>query len=289
MLRRILTPLRSGPAAATTVSLPADPLPPEPPLTSFVPLLAHIGSPNNPWIGVMTVSAWVLLVVLGLHIARRLEIDSPGDLLLPLAVVVLVAGLTGSLGDTINDQGPWAVPAGLVALGALLVAAFRDIDFHWGERRTFVVIGLAVVAAVALYSPLEQLWFPTNAADVPLPALEDGEVTAEVVEPLADDGTLVVRVTLENATFGDNVPGERPDDPETGLVPRFQVGAVYLTPPIPEECVEAEVCTEAEFELTLPSGAVSDPPDSLVVELLSADQLPFAPPLQARFDLPPAG
>lgn len=258
-------------------------------MTSFVPLLAHIGSPNNPWIGVMTVSAWVLLVVLGLHVARRLEIDTPGDLLLPFAVVVLVAGLTGSLGDFINDQGPWAVPAGLVALVALLVAAFRDVDFHWGQRRTFVVMALAVVAAIALYNPLENLWFPTGPEDIPLPPLEDGQVTAEVVEPLADDGTLVVSVTLDDATFGDNTPGPRPDDPETELMPRFQVGAVYLTPPIPEECVEAEACTEAEFELTLPSGVVSDPPDSLVVELLTADQLPFAPPLQARFDLQPTG
>ncbi len=266
----------------------ADPLPPELPLTPM-PLLAHALDAYNPWIGVMTISAWVLLVVFGLYVARRLEIDTPGDLLLPFAVVVLVAGLAGSLGDFINDQGPWAVPAGLVVLVALLIAAFGETDFRWGQRRTFVVIALAVVAAVALYNPLENLWFPTSPEDIPLPPLEDGVVAAEVVEPLGEDGTFVVRVTLENATFGDNTPGERPDDPETGLVPRFQVGPVYLTPPIPPECVEAEACTEADFELTLPAGVTSDPPDSLVVELLTADQLPFAPPLQTRFDLPPAG
>lgn len=254
-----------------------------------MPLLAHALSAYNPWIGVMTVSAWVLLVVFGLYVAGRLQIDTPGDLLLPFAVVVLVAGLAGSLGDVINDQGPWAVPAGLVVLVALLVAAFSDLDFHWGQRRTFGVLALVVVAAVALYNPLEQVWFPTSAEDIPLPPLEDGEVTAEVVAPIGEDGTFVVLVTLENATFGDNTPGERPADPETGLVPRFQVGPVYLTPPIPPECVEAEVCTAAEFELTLPSGAASDPPESLVVELLTADQLPFAPPLQTRFDLEPAG
>lgn len=98
-------------------------------MPEFVPLLAHIGSPNNPWIGVMTVSAWVLLVVFGLVASRKVQVDTPGDLLLPLAAVVLVAGLTGSLGDAVNDQGPWAVPAGLVALGALLVGAFRDVSY----------------------------------------------------------------------------------------------------------------------------------------------------------------
>ena len=92
-------------------------------------------------------------------------------------------------------------------------------------------------------------------------------------------------MTLENATFGDSMFGTRPDDPQTGLVPRFQVGPVYLTPPVPPECVELEACTEATFELTLPQGFVDDPPDTLVVELLTADGLPFAPPLQTRFEV----
>lgn len=256
-------------------------------MSTFVPLLAHIGSPNNPWIGVMTVSAWVLLVVFLLVVARRIQVEAPGDLLLPLAAVVLVAGLTGSLGDAINDQGPWAVPAGLVVLVALLVAAFGDVDFRWGDRSTFVVLGLAVVAAVALYNPLENLWFPTNEDDIPLPALEDGVVTAEVVEPLGDDGSVIVRVQLDGATFGDGTMRERPDDAETGLTPRFQVGTVYLTPPVPEECASAGDCTEAQFELVFPESFVTDPPEELVVEMLSADQLPFAPPLQDRFSLVP--
>ena len=261
----------------------------EPPVTTLVPTLAHIGSPNNPWIGVMTVASWVLLVVFALVVARRIEVDAPGDLLLPMASVVLVAGLTGSLGDTINDQGPWAVPAGLVVLVALLWSAFGDLDLQWGERPAYVVSALAVVAAVALYAPLEGLWFPTDETGEFLPALEDAEVAAEVVEPLGEDGTVVVRVTLQDATFGDNAAGERPDDPEIGLTPRFQVGPVYLTPPIPEDCVQQQACTEADFELTLPSGFVTDPPESLVVELLTADRMPFAPPLQARFDLTAAG
>lgn len=255
------------------------------PLVPVAPLLAHIGSPNNPWIGVMTVSAWVLLVVFLLVVARRIQVEAPGDLLLPFAAVVLVAGLTGSLGDVINDQGPWAVPAGLVVLVALLVAAFGSAEFRWGDRSTYLVLGLAVVASVAFYNPLEDLWFPTNAEDVPLPVLDDAQVAAEVVEPIGDDGRFTVRVTLEGATFGDGLGTAPREDPEEGLVPRFQVGPVYLNPPVPEDCAAAEVCTEAEFQLTLPEGFASDPPESLVVELLTADGLPFAPPLQTRFEV----
>ena len=208
-------------------------------MTTLVPLLAHIGSPNNPWIGVMTVAAWVLLVVFIMAVADKLQLDAPGDLLLPFAAVVLVAGLTGSLGDVINDQGPWAVPMGLVALVALLWAAFGDLDLQWGQRPTFVVIGVAAVAAVALYNPLENLWFPVNENDIPLPALGEAQVAAEVLDPLGDDGRVVVRVTLDGATFGDNVGGARPADPEQDLVPRFQVGPIYLQPPIPDDCVAA--------------------------------------------------
>lgn len=256
-------------------------------MSPFVPLLAHIGSPNNPWIGVMTVSAWVLLAVFALVASKRIQVDEPGDLLLPFAAVVLIAGMTGSLGDAITDQGPWAVPAGLVALGGLLIGAFRDVTYSWSSRRTWGVVGIAVAASALLYAPLDSLWFPTDASGEPLPVLQDARVSAEVVDPLDDQGTVRVRVMLENATFGDTTFGTRPDDPQTELVPRFQVGPVYLTPPIPTECVEADDCVEATFELTLPSSLVEDPPDSLVVELLTADGLPFAPPLQTRFEVTP--
>lgn len=257
-------------------------------MTPLVPLLAHIGSPNNPWIGVMTVSALVLLVVFALVAAGRVQLQEPGDLLLPLATTVLVAGLAGSLGDLINDQGPWAVPAGLVALVALLVGASRGVEFRWGQRRTWGVTGVAVVAAVALYNPLNNLWFPTDASGEPLPTLQDAQVTATVTEPLGDGDSLAVRVTLDGATFGDTITATRPADPETRLVPRFQVGSVYLTPPVPPECATAEDCTTADFELTLPTGFVTTLPESLVVELLTADGLPFAPPLQTRFEVPDA-
>lgn len=115
--------------------------------------------------------------------------------------------------------------------------------------------------------------------------LDDARVTAAVVEPLDEDGNLSVSVTLENATFGDTISGTRPEDPETGLVPRFLVGPVYLNPAVPADCAAAEDCTEATFELTLPPALAEEPPDSLVVELLTANGLPFAPPLQTSFEV----
>jgi hypothetical protein len=130
---------------------------------------------------------------------------------------------------------------------------------------------------------LENLWFPRTADDVFLPVPDDATVAAEVVEPLDEDGSFTVRVTLRGATFGDNTVTPR-EDPETGLRPKFPLGPVIMTPPVPEACAALERCVEADFELTLPSGFVDDPPDSYEVEMLTADGLPFAPPVRAEFD-----
>lgn len=257
-------------------------------MASLTPLLAHALSPENPWIGPITIAAAVLLVTFALVVADRIEVSAPGDLLLPAATAVLLAGLAGSVGgDFVLDQGRWVVPAGLVVVVALLVAALRDVEYSIDSRSTYVVIGLAVVAAIALFQPLDNAWFPTD-EDEPLPIPDDAEVAAEVLEPLTEDGLVVVRVTLEGATFGGDAGGERPADPETGLVPRFQVGPIYLRPSVPEGCAAAAACTDAVFELQLPAGFVDDPPETLVVEMLTADLLPFAPPVQERFDLPVA-
>ena len=42
-------------------------------------------------------------------------------------------------------------------------------------------------------------------------SLGDASLDAEVLDPLGEDGVVVVRVTLDGATFGDNVGGEQPD------------------------------------------------------------------------------
>lgn len=256
-------------------------------MAEIVPLMAHIGSPNNPWIGMLTVSSWVLIAVYVFVAAARVRLESAGDLLLPLAGAVLVAGLFGSLGDVITDQGPWAVPAGVVALSALLIEANTDVDLRWSGWRGWSVLGVAVASAVVLYGPLDSLWFPTDDAGDPLPALQDASVAAEVVSAPTSDGTLRISVTLEGATFGSGITGTRPDDPESGLVPRFRVAGAYLMPAVPPSCVAARPCVEATFELSLPEELDQAPPDSLVVEMLTADGRPFAPPLQTEIPVSP--
>lgn len=256
-------------------------------MSILLPLLAHIGEAGDPWVGVVTAASLVVMVVFVLVAFDVVELGVPGDLLLPLAAVVLVSGLAGNIALVLDEQSPWIVPVGLALLVGLVVAAFRqDATIEPRSRLTlFSLVGAVALTAVA-YNPLADLWVPEEET---LPLLEDAVVAAEVVQPPNADGQFVVRVSIENGTLGDGLLLERPDDAETELVPRFQVGPVYLQPPVPDECAAADPCTTADFQLTLPAGFVTEPPDEIVVELLTADKLPFVPPLQDRVELPRAG
>jgi hypothetical protein len=67
-------------------------------VTSIIPLLAHIGSPNNPWIGVMTIAALALLVIFVLVAFHTITMEAPGDLLLPPPVLSVTRSTTKAPG-----------------------------------------------------------------------------------------------------------------------------------------------------------------------------------------------
>ena len=252
-----------------------------------VPLLAHIGSPNNPWIGMLTVSSWILILVYGLVAAARVRVESAGDLLLPLAGATLAAGLFGGLGDVITDQGPWAAPAGVVALSALLLEANTEVQLRWSGWGGWAVVGVAVVSAAALYGPLDSVWFPTDVTGEPLPATRDASVVAEVVRASIAERSLEVRVAVEGATLGSEITATRPEDPQNGLVPTFEVDGVDLGPANPLACASVQPCTEATFELDLPESLARSELESIVVEMLTADGRSFAPALKAETAVSP--
>ncbi len=56
-----------------------------------------------------------------------------------------------------------------------------------------------------------------------------------------------------------------------------------------EACAADDACTVSEFEMTLPAGFVTDPPERVTVELLTANGLPFNEPLTASVDFAAAG
>ena len=244
-------------------------------------VVGHVLSQDNPWIPLMTVAGIALLVVFVLAAVGRLRLEEPGDLLLPLASVVLLAGLSGSLAqaDWLLDQGPWIVPAGIVVLVAIVVVAFSSsIEFAGPtSRTTLVVLGVAAVAAVGAFGPLDQAWF----GETDQFAVERGpaEVTMTVVEPPDAEGRFVVEVTVDGGTIGDGTMAtSTPDDPLSDMFVRFYVNSASRFPAVPDDCAAADDCTTARFELFHPADT---PLERVRVEFLTANQLPFAQPLDA--------
>lgn len=248
-------------------------------------MLGHVLSQDNPWIPLLTVAGIAVVVVFLLVATGRVAIEEPGDLLLPLASVVLVAGLAGSVAsaDWLLDQGPWIVPAAIVLLIALVVAAtVADVRLGPGAlRATGVVTVLAVAVGAAAFAPLDDAWFGEE-ADVFAVDRGDASVEMDLVEPLDDDGRLVVEITLDGGTIGDNVPtGTRPDDPEREMFVRFLLNGQPRFPAVPDQCAGDPDCTTARFEL---QHTGDEPLERVTVELLTADQVPFTSPLSAMLE-----
>lgn len=249
-------------------------------------MIAHVLSEGNAWIAPLTVAGIALVVLFVLVVADRVVLDEPGDLLLPLATVVLVAGLSGPLAtqDWLLDQGPWLVPASLVLLAGMVATAVTDsVALARRSRATLAVVGVAVAAGALAFAPLDDAWFGEEPAVF---AVErDGDASAELtlVEPPDDEGRFVVEVALDGGTIGDNVPAATtPQDTTRDMFVRFYVGTSSQFPAVPEECASAEECRTARFELFDPTP--DDPLGSVTVEFLTADQLPFAEPLTASLD-----
>jgi hypothetical protein len=245
-------------------------------------LLAHAGAGQNPWFGILTIAAVVVVVVFVLAALDRVALASPGDLLLPFATVVLLSGLGGSLGDGVADRAPVAVPVLTVLVGALVLAASTTLTLRFTRPLGWGAAALAVVAAVTVSPALESTFFPLPEA---LPVSVDAEATLRLVEGPDADGRVTVEVAVTGGSLGPG-PTDRPnDDLEEGLLPRFVAGPAFVAPVAgPVDC--ATSCTSSTYELVLPVTADGTLPDLVQVELLTSTELPFAPPLRASADVP---
>lgn len=121
--------------------------------------VAHAGE-GATWQALLTVLSVGLLVLFVLALAGRLELRSPADLTLPLAMVAVIASLAPVAGDVVSDAAPWAVPAGVVLLVALLVATTTDRRLTPRSPLALTAVALAVVASLALAPTLVDAWYP---------------------------------------------------------------------------------------------------------------------------------
>lgn len=122
-------------------------------------LLAHAGEGAS-WQALLTVISAGMLVLFVLALIGRLQLGTPGDLTLPIAAVAVLASLAPIAGDPVSDAAPWAVPAGVVLLGALVVAATTSRRLTPTSPLTIGAVVLALVASLALAPMLVDAWYP---------------------------------------------------------------------------------------------------------------------------------
>lgn len=133
-------------------------------------LLAHAGE-GATWQALLTVIAVGMLVLFVLALVGKLRLDTPGDLTLPIAAVAVIASLAPVAGDPVSDAAPWAVPAGVVLLVSLVVAAATSRQLSVRSPLVIATVVLAVAASLALAPLLVDAWYPDDPAlALPAPA-----------------------------------------------------------------------------------------------------------------------
>ena len=190
----------------TAVTVP--PLPPLP--------LAHAGA-GAAWQALLTLVSLGVAVVAVLVVARVIRLDSPGDLVLPLAGTAVLASLTGTVSNVLSDWVGWAFPLGVVALAAVLLWATTSLSSAPTSPVTISLAVLAAVAATLLQGPIVRAWHPVQIGP-PAAARDDLQVkiTAPADGARVATGDVPVTVAVTGGTIGNGFSPGQPlaDDPE---------------------------------------------------------------------------
>lgn len=238
-------------------------------------LLAHAGAGAS-WQALVTVLCWLLAGLFVLVVAKRVKVGEPGDLVLPIAGIVIVSSLGTSASDSLSDQIGWSLPLGVVSLVGLVLASMRPDAWRLTSRTTFqVTVVAAVLSALALNQPLTQVLHPPPVYfdATSLPTVVD--VAIDITSPQAAPGERVAAtspVTIVAEVTGGSVSGtvplsadQAPTDPEELGIIRVLDGAEVLDVRPVEDCSAQAPCTTLTFELELTPGL-----HQVLVEFLTA-------------------
>ena len=185
-------------------------------LDGIVLPLAHAGA-GATWQALLTLLSLGLAVVVILVLTRVVAIDEPGELVLPLAGVAVLAGFSGALGNILSDWVGWAFPIGVVALVVLLVHAVTSLPLTATSPLTVVAVAAALVGAYTLQGPIVRAWHPVTVGLASAP-LDD--LTVEIVQPAGDTtvapGPVPVTVSVTGGSLGEafSTTGALAQDPE---------------------------------------------------------------------------
>lgn len=243
-----------------------------------LPLFVAHGGPGSTWQSLVTAVGLGLLVIVLLAVAGRVRIASLDDLVVPLAAVAVLASVAPLANYWLSDWIGWAFPVGVVMLGGLLATALTSLELDWRAPFTWILVGLAVVAAVLLHGPITRAWHPPPDY---LPSSTDAQV--EIVVPEDGDeieaGTLEVAVAVTGGSIG---PGNATvedlgSDPEEAGGLSVTLDGERVVTDYLEDCTIAAPCESVTFPVEIEAGE-----HDLLVEFTRGDGMPLAPQVTDR-------
>lgn len=146
-----------GAGAAGTLSLAAPPVVAAPAMFTAggVPALPLAHAAGG-WQALATLEAAAVAVVFLLVVGGVIPLRRGGDLVLPLSAALILGGSLPVSREWGHAAFPYAVPAGLVLLGALVAAALGRLTLARAPRAAAAMTGLAAGAGAAVGPALAQ-------------------------------------------------------------------------------------------------------------------------------------
>ena len=123
-------------------------------MTATALVLAHGPGGEAAWESLVTALALGVGLVFVLAVTTRIRVETPGDLILPLAVVAIVSSLAPNAASGLADIVGYAMVAGAVLAVGLVVVAVTDHDRSLASPVTLAVVAVAVVATLLAGPPI---------------------------------------------------------------------------------------------------------------------------------------
>lgn len=263
-------------------------------MTAALPVpLAHAGT-GATWQALLALVGIGLVLVVILAVTGVVTMETPGDLILPLAAVAILASLSGAATSTLSDWIWWAFPIGVVSLVGLVIASTTPLDIGGFTNLLVGIVVLSALSVLIFDAPITRAWHPVPLA-LDIQTYPAGDLKVQLVSLDEGDtvpaGDLSLKVKVSGGTFVEGPTtitqdgqARLPDPAEDGYVQVFVDGVAIFdddgAPLRPDEDCSAG-CTTATFTIR----DVAAGTHRAIIELRAADRLAFSPSLfqQAQF------
>jgi hypothetical protein len=254
----------------------------------LLPTLAHAGA-GSTWQAMTVVAGIVLAGYLVAAGVGKVALDTPDDLVVPLAAAAIASSLGALAHAVISDAVGWGLPLAVVSALGLVLAATTPLDVRFPAPLPMATVALAIVSGVVLYGPLTIALHPP--AEL-VPLSDDAAVI--ITEPAdgstVDTGEVAVAVRVDGGSIGpgDLLPDELPTDPEQAAALDIVVERTDVEPPdrrvvdvdYDRDCTLDAPCDEVGFVLALEPGTYE-----ITTDLARGDGVLLSPIVRDRITI----